>query len=297
MCVFEQGSFWRGVVWSKWRMTGQEETGGESTSCTQWQNQSLSQTTHTHTYCMRTHKQAHTHSFHSQNLNIDEIVLAKMRKTWITWFDLVFINKSCYKLVNNKKSLQLFPSTVLHHLWNTVGDSMSSFLSADQSQRKKLKETDDLKLNVEKLSEVERNEKQMRESLSLSLSPSIFPHSCSPTTNSILFSSQRVLFNSHLDRNLMSGYVLQTSELKLKENNDKQIWYDYMRITYSSPWLNIISTTFSLCCKKRKHRSQKKMELGISYTLNSRKTLLNEQKVLQLSLLSTEQLNITSWLL
>lgn len=43
---------------------------------------------------------------------------------------------------------------------------MSSFLSVDQSHREKLKETDDLKLNVENLSEVDRNEKQMLESLS-----------------------------------------------------------------------------------------------------------------------------------
>lgn len=79
---------------------------------------------------------------------------------------------------------------------------MSSFLSVDQSHREKLKETDDLKLNVENLSEVDRNEKQMLESLSF------LPVSFSFLLNSFLWlqiQSQTVLFNIQLDENIMSG--------------------------------------------------------------------------------------------
>lgn len=65
---------------------------------------------------------------------------------------------------------------------------MSSFLSVDQSHREKLKETDDLKLNVENLSEVDRNEKQMLESLSfLPVSLSFLLHSLSLTALQIQF--------------------------------------------------------------------------------------------------------------
>jgi len=66
---------------------------------------------------------------------------------------------------------------------------MSSFLSVDQSHREKLKETDDLKLNVENLSEVDHNEKQMLESLSfLLVSLSFLLHSLSLTVLQIQFS-------------------------------------------------------------------------------------------------------------
>lgn len=65
---------------------------------------------------------------------------------------------------------------------------MSSFLSVDQSHREKLKETDDLKLNVENLSEVDRNEKQMLESLSfLPVSLSFLLHGLSLTAVQIQF--------------------------------------------------------------------------------------------------------------
>lgn len=98
---------------------------------------------------------------------------------------------------------QIFHTTVLHHLLNTVGDSMSSFLSVDQSHWEKLKETDDLKLNVENLSEVDRNEKQMLESLSfLPVSLSFLLHSFFW----LQIQSQTVLFNIHLDENIMSGH-------------------------------------------------------------------------------------------
>lgn len=92
---------------------------------------------------------------------------------------------------------------------------MSSFLSVDQSHREKLKETHDLKLNVENLSEVDRNEKQMLESLTfLPVSLSFLLHSLYLATDSILFSSQTVLFNINFSENIMSGHY--------KVNNDSQ---------------------------------------------------------------------------
>lgn len=92
MCVLKKGPLWKGVARSESRVTGQKETRAESTSHTEWQKQSSSQTTHkhtdTHAYCMYqlTHSQYRWES--------EGIFILRRRKTRITEYDLVFINKN-----------------------------------------------------------------------------------------------------------------------------------------------------------------------------------------------------------
>lgn len=82
----------------------------------------------------------------------------------------------------------IFHSTVLRHLLNTVGDSNVLISFSWPVSAEKLKETDDLKLNVENLSEVDRNKKQMLELLSfLPVSLSFFLHSLSLAALQITF--------------------------------------------------------------------------------------------------------------